>query len=56
MKKFLTGALALATALCFAAIPALASAVPTTVPEPASMGLLASGIAGIALLRQARKR
>ena len=56
MKKFLTGVLAFATVICFAAMPALATPVPTTVPEPASMGLLASGIAGLALLRQARKR
>jgi len=53
--KVLKGALLLAAAVAVSVLPALASTTPTTVPEPASVGLLVAGLAGLALLRQIRK-
>ena len=51
----LKGALILATAVAVCTVPAFASTV-IKAPEPATFGLLASGIAGVALFRQMRKR
>jgi len=53
--KMLKSTLMLAAAVAACAAPACASFVTAKVPEPATFGLLASGIAGIALLRKMRK-
>jgi len=53
MQKLVKGGLVLAAAVVISAIPALAT--PVAVPEPASFGLLISGIAGLAVFRQVRK-
>ena len=53
MKKFANGILLLAIAV--SAVPAFA-AITIKVPEPATFGLLVSGLAGIAFLRRIRNQ
>ena len=55
MNRTLKGALMLAAVIAVSATPAFAI-VSVKVPEPATFGLLASGIATIALVRQMRKK